>query len=538
MDQKGDSVNSALGVSRRSVLSGIGGTVATGAITSTVALAKKEGKSVQYVGKSYDPLTDKEQGDASAALNLTRNGLKGRLRIAGFDIPVGQSNRITDGNNHEKVETYRFVRDEARLAVVEDDERLPLKGFVSILDGLASGLLTRPSPEYGNIAFSLNPSEQGFSAADIGRSLRPEQKVKGIPGAERVSIPATGIPKSNSINNVRRIVNANTQRPSGDSSGSGSTFDLVTADASANDIGTASVEDNQDVGFLDATSGGETTLTSYYSDECIYGGGDRSMSWNLECGTSGEVRRNTDGSIWSDYDEIVSTNAKRWQLQAHFSKVPDTYVEDCDSDDGVPYQTKVEFKIDQANSTDVNEVGLEQPEPNDKDDESSPDDGLVGLALDITNSVSGPYGSVASTIIDYALSASSGTDLTVKNNTTYSEGVRIKSSITGTFHSMDTRTTRTGTTTSVTTLRTMLVSVFRSRTSQRPVTRTTLTATACTRSVIWTTLVMHVRVRVVRRSSRRRGTSGTTIRSPASRSNTERLPQITTLWHPIIAERF
>jgi hypothetical protein len=419
MSESSDVAPSDSGMTRRSVLGGIGGTVAASALTPPVALAAKKDKDVQYAGKAYDPLTDKEQGDASAVLNVTDNGLKGRLEIAGFDIPIGRSGRIAGNNTHPTVETFRFEKDAKRFTVTEDGEELPLQATVSVLNGLVSGLVTRPSPKYGDLAFSLNPTEKGFSAEAIGNALRPDQKANIVPGFEKISMPQSGIPKSNSISNVRSLVNEKKQRPTRDHAGSDSS---VTSDSSTSDVGTMTVEDNSDVGFLDATSGGETSMWDSYPDECIDGGGDRTMSWNLEFGTSGKVRYESDGSVWSDYDEIVSTNAKRWQMQAHFSQVPDTFVEDCDSDEGVPYQTKVEFKINQANDTSRNEVGLEQPEPNDKDDESSPDDGFMDLTLDIINSVSGPYGSVATTLVDYALAADSGTDLTVDNDTSYSEG--------------------------------------------------------------------------------------------------------------------
>ncbi|WP_227134111.1 hypothetical protein [Halorubellus salinus] len=177
---------------------------------------------------------------------------------------------------------------------------------------------------------------------------------------------------------------------------------------------------DDDVGFLD-----EDTLNGFmeeeFPDRCS--GETARSGWAYELGTSAKVRYDADCNVATDYDEIAELGGyKRFQMQARFSDPPDPYVQECDQDDGVPYQTNVEFWVHQTDGTEQSEASLSKPEPQDSEDTSDPGSNVLGLSLDIVNSVSGVYGSVATTLIDYALSSDSGSGVTVDHRPDYTNG--------------------------------------------------------------------------------------------------------------------
>ncbi|WP_135664439.1 hypothetical protein [Halorhabdus rudnickae] len=375
-------------------------TISTGLSTA------KSGIDRQFVGKSYGPMTDKEQGDATAILNHTPVGLKGKLHVAGFNIPLGKSDRLSDETDHPEVETFSFVTDDDRFAVTEEDEKIPLRVRIDMLGSRVTGTITRPSPKYGSVAFSLNPTDEGFSHSDLRGVLHPERVSTQSVRPDEISIPSEGVPTDNSIRNAPAAENTSTAE------NSVGTSDYITPPGGGGD-------NDDDVGFLDAdntpTWGGERTHT--FEDRC--GEDSTSMSWTYEFGTSADVRYNTDGTIATDYDEIAALGGfKRYQMQAHFSEVPDRMLLPCDQDmeEGMPYQTNVEFWARQKGSTEQNEAALSEPQPDEKDNSPNPGDGILDLGLDIVNSVSGVYGSVASTVIKYALNDSSGSGIEVDHN--------------------------------------------------------------------------------------------------------------------------
>ncbi|WP_459190655.1 hypothetical protein [Halosimplex sp. J119] len=351
-------------------------------------------------------MTDKEQGDTTATINRTPKGLKGKLDIAGYNIPIGNKERVADENSHPDVETFSFVTDKDRFTVHEQGEKLPLEVRIDVLNDRITGTLTRPSSEYGSVAFSLNPSDEGFTHSDLKGVLRPEHATAQSDESEEITIPSEGIPTDNSIKNAPASGDASTADDS-----------VGTTDYTPSSVGGESNED--DVGFLDAdnTPG---SITYNFDDSCSED--STSTSWTYEFGTSADVRYDTDDSIATDYDEIAELGSyKRYQMQAHFSEVPGRLLLPCDQDmdKGLPYQTNVEFWATQAGDTEQNQASLSEPQPDGENNSSNPGDGIIDLGLDIVNSVTGVYGSVASTVIKFALNDSSDDGILVDH---YSEG--------------------------------------------------------------------------------------------------------------------
>jgi len=78
-----------LKIKRRTLLSGVGAAMGGSALMTQLGSAHPT-RLTEFVGKSYDPLSDQEQADASAELLFTPFGAIGELSVAGFTIPIGK----------------------------------------------------------------------------------------------------------------------------------------------------------------------------------------------------------------------------------------------------------------------------------------------------------------------------------------------------------------------------------------------------------------------------------------------------------------
>jgi hypothetical protein len=128
------------------------------------------------------------------------------------------------------------------------------------------------------------------------------------------------------------------------------------------------------------------------------------MSWTLGPNVTAERRYDAYGNIESEYDEIIQTGDKIWRLQVYLEEIPDPVVELCDQKDYHPYQANVQFNIRQAYGTTTKQARLQNPKPDDDtDDSDDPSDYTIGTVLNVVSALGGPYASIASTLIDYAL---------------------------------------------------------------------------------------------------------------------------------------
>lgn len=368
-------------VTRRTVLSGL----ATAGASSVVGIASAEPSGAeQFIGITYDPLTDKRQGDATATLNFSGKKVTGQIRAAGFTIPVGRETVVREQNNHPTVDTYVFEKTDDRFTVDRDGQTLGLHGRIDKIGGKLTGTLTRPSPEYGKIAFSFLRDQPGASVKAIASSLYPAGKRQQVSDHAAVTIPDTGIPTSNSINNAPPKPKVET--------------------------------DGGDVGFLD-TKGEYGSIYDDLDSRCDSDAAY--MAWDYSFGTSAEVRYDGSGQLYTDYDEISSGGGKRYQMESYFTDVPDPLVKSCDQEDGVPYQTDVEFKINHSGDSSANDFSFDIPRPDGENTTNDGGDGIVGLTLDIVNTVTGAWGGVGTAVLNYALSTDSESDVTVSKDNSY-----------------------------------------------------------------------------------------------------------------------
>ena len=244
-----------LGVSRRTILSGIGATIGGSALLADVGNALPLGNT-KYVGKSYDPLSDQEQADASADLTFTPFGVIGELSVAGFTIPLGEDKPLSRLDSKGNVDTYAFVKDDAEFTVrdrVGGEERdLPLRGRFDVVNGHIVGSLSRPTSKWGEISFTLAPEDEGLTPDGVGQAL-------GLKGKHEISlyddssaIPDRGIPTSNSIANAPAAGDVEPSmylpRPPIGGGGSGDDGDDDGSDGGDGDNGDDGDDDNDDGG--------------------------------------------------------------------------------------------------------------------------------------------------------------------------------------------------------------------------------------------------------------------------------------------------
>jgi hypothetical protein len=374
-----DDIETSKSIKRRTVLTGLATASASGVMG--IGAAEPTGAQ-QFVGATYCPLTDKHQGDATAALNFSDGEVTGRLNAAGFTIPVGKTDPVSGQNAHPEVDTFVFEKTADRFTVEKDDQELSLHGRIDKSGQKLTGTLTRPSPEYGKIAFSFLPANRGFSAQGVANSLYPDGKRHLVADWSAVDIPETGIPKSNSIRNAP-------PKPEPKADGG-------------------------DVGFLD-TEGDTGSILNSLDSRCDQN--STYMDWDYDFGTSAQVRYDGDGNVYTDYDEIAAGGGyKRYQMESYFTSAPSSLMNTCDQETGFPYQSEVQYEITHAGDTTINDASFDIPKPDDQNDTTTGGDGIVGLSLDIVNAVTGAWGGVATAVLNYALKSDSDSDIIVKDD--------------------------------------------------------------------------------------------------------------------------
>jgi len=391
---------------RRTVLRGLTTTITASAIATTAAATEN---GTQYTGISYCPVTDKQQSTATAVLNKTPNGLTGQLKIGGFDIKLGTNTPLQDSTDHPDATRYTFHSTTAANTITHNGEDLGLTGRIDSDGQTYTGIITRPHPKYGNLAFSLAPTAQGFSPDDIAATLNPNAFHPIVPGFDKITIPSTGIPTDNSLRHLAHLEKTTTTT---------STTNSETISTQGTAGGSSSSD--PDVGVLDSKSNDASlteSLESYCDDKY---GGDGTMSWTLAPNITAERRYDATGDIESDYDEIIQTSAKIWRLQVYLDQIPDPIVELCDQKDYHPYQANVKFNVRHGFDTSTRQFRLQNPRPDDETDDSTDDsDGTIGTLLDIVAALGGPYASIANTVIDYALIDNPSSDIFTYDDSYY-----------------------------------------------------------------------------------------------------------------------
>jgi hypothetical protein len=183
--------------SRRDVLRLTGASMAA-ATTTQVASAESV-----HRGVSYDTLTHKTSGRVSSQVKETQDGFEGSIRVAGFNIPLDELKKSSSESSYTSV--YNSAKH------TRDGNPLKLK-FYEERDGQYSGYITRPSPEYGKLAFFLT-SDPSFSAETALKNFSPDKKWTD---QFSFTIPSNGIPTDTSVLEMKKKLPEKSMQNGGD----------------------------------------------------------------------------------------------------------------------------------------------------------------------------------------------------------------------------------------------------------------------------------------------------------------------------------
>lgn len=372
--------------SRRTVLKTLGTLTGTSLVSASQVAAHQTRGPREFVGVSYDPVTQQIQGEASATLELIDGSLKGVLKVAGFTIPLGQQEALESVRQFNGLSKYVDIKRDSSFK--KDD--LYLKVDLDTDGDRVVGNLTRPSSKYGKISFSLGASDAGYSTEGARKAIESSASETAKSLQDEISVPATGVPVENSIRNVPNVGKTIT-RDSGGPEQPSTTDDEVTT--SATDYKTGVLSE----GHVDDSM-------SYEPPSTCVDTSTQSSSWQHNVATSA---RDADPNNGPAFYEILHGDYKFFWIKSHFEKVPDPLPADCESDAGVPYPDTVEFWARHDYGYGIGDFDLDDPRPDDKDESSNPDDGLIGTALDVVGALTtNVYAQAATVILDFALSTS------------------------------------------------------------------------------------------------------------------------------------
>lgn len=188
------------GFSRRKTLRLVGSTAATMPLVGPSVASDENGKK-PYTGVSYSPLTLEAQGDGFSSLNFQANSVQGKLRVGGFDIPIGSNESIRSTSSsvdHDKYVVWKnqpqFTEDGNPLKIVINNHPRNINGYIS------------RSGAFGDLGFTMGPEEKD-NPSDVRNGL-PE-KGKGENNGVKQEIPDKGLPEFIPMDEHVRMVRDN-----------------------------------------------------------------------------------------------------------------------------------------------------------------------------------------------------------------------------------------------------------------------------------------------------------------------------------------
>ncbi|ADE01654.2 hypothetical protein [Haloferax volcanii] len=183
-------------INRRRFVQGVSSTVGVSGLgVSGLGKASAEGAR-EYIGVSYDTRTHITQRKCTASLNYKPDGrLSGILKIAGYNIPVGSDGRIKP-NSSSDMWSYWIEKEEEKFQ--EDDQKLQIR--LNFDGDRMVGWMTRPTPKFAKLSFSMNAVDRGATMDKIESALNPKDLSKFD---KNPTIPQKGIPTETSIQNMR-----------------------------------------------------------------------------------------------------------------------------------------------------------------------------------------------------------------------------------------------------------------------------------------------------------------------------------------------
>jgi len=180
---------------RRTLLKGLG----VGALGSIAGIQTGEATtpSGQIAGASYDTLTGKAGGPVSGTINVDNNQLQGQLNIAGFSLPLGRLEHVEDTASNAKAR-YSATLSDSKFRAGD----VPLKLSVRQEDDHFSGVISRPSTEYGLLGFFVRDEARSNPDKSLA-GLNPHGKWAESP--HTFEVPKRGLPTDSSLDRLLEI---------------------------------------------------------------------------------------------------------------------------------------------------------------------------------------------------------------------------------------------------------------------------------------------------------------------------------------------
>lgn len=167
MVEKPDQENNSM--KRRQILASMGGVAGASLIGTGLTSARTEGEQ-EYIGISYETVTETEQGPASAQLNSREDGsVEGFLWFAGYTVPVGSEEPLKPYLDENGFRKYKFKSDDEEH--LEDGEPLVVK-FEVQNEELVAGFATRRRSDFENLGFALTAPERLGNGAFRSSSIQ------------------------------------------------------------------------------------------------------------------------------------------------------------------------------------------------------------------------------------------------------------------------------------------------------------------------------------------------------------------------------
>ncbi|WP_144240130.1 hypothetical protein [Haladaptatus cibarius] len=379
-------------VSRRTVLTSAGALAGTGMVGTNMVSAKPKGKR-EFVGVSYEAVSETSQGTASARLKTHTDGtLSGELQFAGFTVPIGKKESLKPDLERNGVRKYKIVSRDNKHK--KDDLPLIIR-FEVENNELVAGFATRPRSDYENLGFALaaidRPRKNSLSTDGIERTIEsgllPDQN-------NNVTVNETGLPRKS------------------DSSGDMTLTDPSSlSNESSSDV---SIQGSTTTGLLSEwTRSGKKKWTP--ADHCS---DQRTMasSWDYNLAFMGS------NTYQHEADEIETNDLSVWYCHSHFEEKPESILARYDGVNTEPYPTNVEYQVYLGSGENRNNIDFRSPGPTDDPNDGGKDNGLGGLVLDFAAAASGPYGAAGKAVIDYLFGGSNDPVNYHKENYTDDDG--------------------------------------------------------------------------------------------------------------------
>ncbi|MWG36611.1 hypothetical protein [Halomarina oriensis] len=182
---------------RRKVLKGIGAGIGSFALLNSQSKARANPDG-EHVGIAYDTLTKEESGRVTGNIISQNGSLSGAINIAGMTVPL---------NRLKKVESPRNSSDEMHVGSLTNKglvrNNTPLKVQIERHDNHYSGMISRPSNEFGMLGFFTRSQETGMDPDELISRRRKHSRWKNSPHS--FSTEKSGLPTDTGVKRLMEL---------------------------------------------------------------------------------------------------------------------------------------------------------------------------------------------------------------------------------------------------------------------------------------------------------------------------------------------